>query len=71
MDETTQAMKDEIDHLAMTVRRHREQLLADPGDLAITLRCPKALRSRLIPTAQFSGRAVTTCSTSSRIQDPA
>ena len=32
MDETTQAMKDEIDHLAMTVRRHREQLLADPGD---------------------------------------
>ena len=30
MDETTQAMKDEIDHLAMTVRRHREQLLADP-----------------------------------------
>jgi len=30
MDEATQAMKDAIDKLAMTVRSHREQLLADP-----------------------------------------
>ena len=30
MDEKTQAMKDAIDQLAMTVRSHREQLLTDP-----------------------------------------
>ena len=30
MDAQTQSIKDEIDNLAMTVRRHRERLLSDP-----------------------------------------